>query len=263
MNEKRLNHRRLLSALLGLFLLAAPIHAADAEQKGAFDLAAFGLADMEEGTFEAWLSFPVGAAEAKAGRNPVRGNLLTLSSGADGAMTLQLTCAWKNTIGIRHGFVVDGGERNHPVYTTYPDYRKSTWTHFALTWKEGRIVGIFVDGKGNAAAKEKSFFFRITPDSQLLLGPVGGAALAVDEIRISSVARRPEDLGHAGPLRPDAATMLLLSFENESAAGTVTPVAAATSTAAAPWKLPAACRVADGGKFGRALYFCDPNAFNN
>jgi hypothetical protein len=241
-------------------LLAAPLQAAD---QGAFQLSAFGLVNMEEGTFEAWLCFPIRAEEAKAGGNPVRRNLLTVSSNSDGAMTLTLTCAWKNTIGIRHGFLVDGRECNHPVYTTYPHYRKSTWTHFALTWRAGRIVGIFVDGTGNTAAKDETFFFKVTPDSLLLLGPAGGAALAVDEIRISSVARRPEEPGHAGPLRPDAATTLLLSFDNKSPNGTVAPAAAATPAAVAPWKLPAWCRVGDVGKFGRALYFRDEKAFNN
>jgi hypothetical protein len=76
--------------------------------------------------------------------------------------------------------------------------------------------------------------------------------IAIDDLRISAVVRKPEELGfNAGSLKPDRHTLLLLDFDR--GATTIVAGHSAAEPVSTP-TLPSRWRYI-GGKFGRALSF--------
>ncbi|MCM8759529.1 MAG: LamG domain-containing protein [Candidatus Omnitrophica bacterium] len=120
---------------------------------------------------------------------------------------------------MRVGFSIDGKEVPHPSTIDCTSWGTNKWHHVAVMWKDGRYLTIYVDGKEVDRREYPWSIIRDIPSSaQVVIGFTGYIAknaVAVDEVRISSVARKPEELGFfCIPLKPDPATLLLENFEN-------------------------------------------------
>jgi hypothetical protein len=82
-------------------------------------------------------------------------------------------------------------------------------------------------------------------------GTWASTALAIDDLRISSVARAPEESGfHQAPLQPDPQTLLLLDFE-EAVGGMVRPAVMVRADGPAEFAIEGG-RIVEG-KAGRGL----------
>jgi len=121
-----------------------------------------------------------------------------------------------------------------PGYLLFPDdVRKGPWYHCAVAWSRDSWSS-YLDGKRLGTwPRSADFEARLHTTAQILLGRGAtrsgrGGPVTIDELRISSVARKTEELGSRGPLKPDPYTTLLLTFDTTEAAGlrTVRPVAA-------------------------------------
>lgn len=113
-------------------------------------------------------------------------------------------------------FGVSGGE-----FTPKP----GEWHHFALTWKE-KVVNFYLDGAIAPGRKGKMSPFTTLEFLHIAFGAVGRHPIrigdkwnargkfALDDFRLSAVARAPEELGfHVGRLKPDPSTRILDGFE--------------------------------------------------
>jgi hypothetical protein len=108
------------------------------------------------------------------------------------------------------------------------------------------------------------FEARLRPEARMLIGRSAvrgghGGPLAIDDLRVSSVARQPAELGVRGALEPDAHTLLLLSFDGLSAEEPVLRPDYAAVDGVEPRPLPAWCKLVEG-RYGAAVAL-SPKAF--
>jgi hypothetical protein len=108
------------------------------------------------------------------------------------------------------------------IYDTEPSkkyscYQKGKWYHVAFGWK-GEKTYTYLDGKLMQECKQRNRLdeAELAEDAVIILGDKYSRAnpIALDEFRISSILRPPEELGYGNlPLKPDAYTLILDSFE--------------------------------------------------
>ncbi|HUS80400.1 MAG TPA: LamG-like jellyroll fold domain-containing protein [Armatimonadota bacterium] len=221
-------YRLVLALVLGVVATAAACASA-----GRITLPARELFDFEEGTVEAWVMFefdPAGWQEDQ-GVYQWRGRWFTFTApqtNTDLGAEVVVEYGLKNHgrlgriepgCNFRVAFYVDGEKVPHPVLPACTKFERGTWHHFAVTWAEGRIVRAYLDGK---LAQEMVFPHSVVRDvpaaAQVIIGHPDDPRwnlLALDDLRISSIARQPEELGsQAAPPQPDPYTLLLDGFEH-------------------------------------------------
>lgn len=236
---------------------------------GSIELPGQGLFDFTEGTVEAWvqLDFDPRGWREDGGVWQWRGRWFTFEvpeTETDlGALMvsefglknhgrlgrIEPGCNW------RTAFVVDGQKVPHPLLPVCTELEPGQWHHFAVTWHDGRLVRAYIDGE---LAQEMQFPYAIArpvpAGSRIIIGHPGGVGFnrpVVDEVRISSVARSPEELGaHRVPLEPDPHTLLLLDFE-EAVGGMVRPAVMVRADGPAEFAIEGG-RIVEG-KAGRGL----------
>ena len=203
-----------------------------------------GLIDMDEGTVEFWIKFhfdPL-AVELNTKRT-YQGWVTAFSVSTGDSIQPCLIDLWLFTKidryrnkHCRFRVHVLGAPGRGPGYLLFPkDVRKGLWYHCAVSWARDSWSS-HLDGKRLGTwPRTVDFEARLHTSAQILLGRGAtrsgrGGPVTIDELRISSVARTPMDLGFHGPLKPDLYTTLLLTFDTTEAAGlpTVCPVAART-----------------------------------
>lgn len=191
------------------------------------------LFDLQEATVEAWVLFDFNPEEVETGiwratgawfefNIPKRENDL----GSSFSIIYGLKGTGRRTPSgsacyMRIGFNIDGKEVPYPTLFDCTNWGKNNWHHIAVTWKEGRFLTVYVDGKKVVQQEYSWSIIRDIPSTaQIVIGCTGYLpvnAVAVDEIRISSIAREPSDLGFFHfPLKPDPETLLLENFESVS-----------------------------------------------
>lgn len=219
-------------AILLTTALALPTAALAQRGAGMVELPALGLFDFTEGTVEAWVQFdfdPRGWKE-DSGVYQWRGRWFTFEApetptdlGAQVVIEYGLKnhgrlgriepgCNW------RTAFVVDGQKVPHPLLPACTEIEPGTWHHFAITWHDARVVRAYIDGE---LAQEMEFPYAIARPvpavARIVIGHPEVSSfnrIAIDDLRISTVARPPDSLGfHQAPLQADPNTLLLLDFE--------------------------------------------------
>jgi len=235
--------------LASALALALPMAAFAQPASGTIELPALGLFDFTEGTIEAWVSFEFDPRGWQEDRSVYqwRGRWFTFEApetetdlGAEVVSEFGLKnhgrlgriepgCNW------RTAFYVDGKKVPHPLLPACTELEPGTWHHFALTWHDARIVRAYIDGE---LVQEMEFPYAIArsvPEgARIVVGHPGGTnfnRIVIDDFRVSSVAREPEEFGFAHtPLQPDPNTLLLLDFE-QVADGAVRPAVMARADA--------------------------------
>ena len=201
-------------------------------------LPAYGLFDTDEGTIEVWVRmdfepfepgpryrghgtvFHLGFGDPVFPNDRIDGSLHTVAVGARTRTGMDLR--WRSIL------VAGGEDIIHPTVSGFhQNLRKHQWVHVAVTWSaRKRLLNVYFDGR---PAGSRHFFTHREylpspgPDAMLTIGssPDTSAVprrFALAELRVSSVARRPEQLGFHAPVRePDRYTLLLLLFDDEHA----------------------------------------------
>lgn len=246
-----------MRTLFAAALFAALVSTAAAQDKP-LTIPAAGLANMEQGTVEFWLKVATTADNPKGW-----GPILALDYGAEKPSSMALSMTPMNgKVSMRVGFQIDGQELKWPFYAEVPGFAPKKWMHVAVTWTGGNNVSVYFDGKVVMAnvGVEGSFNKPLTPKATLSLGLPYPTRMAIDDLRISSVARAPEQLGFAViPLKADDKTLYLLNFE-DMPEGKIVPAFAATEAAKAPVSMLPHQRIMTG-RDGKSLAFCDDSIF--
>ena len=209
---------------------------AQAEGKwGRIELPARGVLSLEEATVECWVKFNFDPKTPATGRWNSRGVWFTFQipkgAGLPGSL-ITFGAGLKDTSRHRRkssaclfrvGFMIDGEELPHPIFFDATKWGKGKWHHMAVAWTNARRVSIYVDGKLIHQRQYPIPFRKTVPrTARIVLGQtgyVGNNSLVIDEVRISSIARRAEELGFFRvPLNPDPYTMLLENFDNVTTA---------------------------------------------
>ncbi|MBI4025433.1 MAG: hypothetical protein HY360_10670 [Verrucomicrobia bacterium] len=219
----------LLGAGLGTVGLSVAAAQAGAEPKsirlgdvstGTLTYPALDNFNFREGTLECWVKFAFDPNEylpAKgytgmlvlAGLNGDKGGLGVHYSAQDGAKE----AVWFCSIGPKpkfHGFGISAGKNS----------KFDVWQHFALVWK-GREMTAYLDGKESGKVVHNEFPHQGFGDvgaKPIFFGDQynRSALMVMDDLRISNVARKPEELGATvGELKTDAFTTLLDPFEGD------------------------------------------------
>lgn len=217
--------------LEGLCAMGVAISASSAGQWGSVELPALGIFDLEECTVEAWVLFEFepshlvrtiwrGVGLLFAFEEPKREGYA--GTGMSIIFGLKNTSRHGETTSacvMRVGFYVEGREVPYPVLPECTFFGKQKWHHIAVSWKEGRYLHVYLDAKLSATRQFPYSVERgVSSKAKFIIGSWGffrENSVAIDELRISSVAREPEELGyHHSPLLPDPFTLLLVSFEN-------------------------------------------------
>ena len=257
----------MLHFILACFLA---VHASDRIQ-----FPASGLIDLDEGTIEVWLQFAFDPQEVHQrylwrgsmfyfdyadhlfDRDAITMNLYTRNLARNGDPADMRTY-------IRFGAVFEGRKVKYPMSPHFPgELKQGSWHHVAVTWS-GRDAKVFYDGVlAQHSTHDRAFSRALNGEATLYLDwhpALYSAAnlIAMDEIRISSIARRAAALGFHSKLSPDRFTLLLIDFEPGPVKDQIAPAAGATPVSRLPWKLSKAYRFVEG-KHGKGIAL-SPNA---
>lgn len=207
---------RVALALLPLLLLACPASLSDT---GTLTYPSAGNLDMREGTLEMWISVPFDVQEYLPSGETYQGLLaIARITGEHGGASLGY-CAgamMQPGAGLFASLSSDIVEL-HSVsagqFTPLPD----EWHHLAITWSGNRLR-YYVDGELRTQAQTLAPLaqaFGAMGAEPLLIGDRWGqnARMAIDELRVSSVERAPEELGWHGRLEVDPFTRILDRFD--------------------------------------------------
>lgn len=215
--------------------------------------------DFREGTIECWVKFAFDPREYLPAKD-YTGMLSLLQIGTErGGLNVHF-CAqagraeatWFCSIGpqpMLHGTYIGGAKTN----------LFNVWQHLALVWK-GRDLKTYLDGKLTGGVEHLKYPYQIWGSFGMKPIVIGDqwnrhALMTIDEVRVSSVARNPEELGvNVGELKPDAFTTVLDPFESDYTPDGKTatrPIAIFNGEGGLP---SAHCRFVEG-KFGKGLAF--------
>jgi hypothetical protein len=190
------------------------------------------IVDLDEGTVEFWmrLDFDPWAADLDPHGKAYQGWGTVLSVDTGDPIHGSLLDLWlftkmdryRNT-SFRFRVGLLGMLGKGPGFLPFPkDARAGDWRHCAFTWNRDSWA-VFRNGERVAQGKRTMGFDALMhKDAELRLGWAAGRSgrgslVVIDELRVSSVARKPEDLGNRGRLNADALTTLLLTFDDPAA----------------------------------------------
>ena len=170
-----------------------------------------GNIEPDAGTIEMWLQWLW-----EPGTDP-SANILYLTT-PDGSY-LRMNTVVGGRLGVAYNVGKGDAQNWKRVEIPPPDWQPGQWHHLAVTWGDG-VLRLYIDG---ALADEETGIVPLEGQlSDIALGP---GPLVIDELRISSVARSPEEIMTDAIAEPEAVqTRYLTSLEpalSEQAMGAV------------------------------------------
>ena len=242
-----------------------------AETEKFLDFPASSLIDVDEGTFECWLKFafePLAMHKGYSGRGalfsidyhdpafPRDGMDFAIGTKFSGERTATgMMCL------VRIGAIIEGGELKHPgLVGLGQTLKRNQWIHFAAVWKGCDDVQIYVNSEHRGGRTFHGSFCRpLNSGARLYFGNSPerprASLLAIDEVRISSIARKPEAFSmHGGKPQLDPWTLMVLDFDTVEAAGDGIIPTYAADMSIEPQPIPAVYRLVEG-KYGKGLAF--------
>ncbi|MEA3400511.1 MAG: LamG domain-containing protein [Armatimonadota bacterium] len=208
--------RRYMGAALPVVVFACALCPADT---GTVTYPSAGNIEMREGTLEMWVSIPFDVQEYLPSDETYQGLLaIARIEGEHGTLSLGY-CAGAM---MRPGaglFASLGSDlvQLHSLSAGQFTPLPGEWHHVAVTWS-GNRVRYYVDGEmrgERVTLAPLAQAFGSVGAKPLLLGDPWGrnARMAIDELRVSSVERAPEELGWHGRLEVDPYTRILDRFD--------------------------------------------------
>ena len=214
--------------------------------------------DLKAGTLECWVKLGFDPEEMISARE-YRGlaTLFALKAEKGGLNVLMFSGAmFKDTYGWSCSI---GGEgKPLPFAARCRPWKQDEWHHIALVW-DGQKMMLYLDGKKASERVQpvtlETSFGRMT-EEPIRFGDKWGkrAKYVIDDLRLSAVARKPEELGFHGRLKPDPFTRILDGFEADFAPDGKTrtkPEVMFSGEGGLPDKM---CEFVEG-KFGKGLAF--------
>jgi len=219
---------------------------------------ACGLIDADEGTIEVWVKLGFDAFETHRGYRG-RGSFLHVDwadpsfpkDGLDFVVAtkavgpkekIEMQCQGRVEIRI-------GGVRLRPLLINFTRQSARQWNHLAVVWQRGSVRALL---NGHTVSLRDGFSPTIFAGA---MARFGRGMYTIDDLRVSTVARDPDELSLRDiPLAPDLFTSLLLDFEPKmKARAELAPVAAALIQAASPQTISATHQLVRG-RIGQGLW---------
>lgn len=217
-------------ALLLSALLLGTASAADAPKPefvfGQVQYPALGNIKLDEGTIEYWVTPCFNPYEKTQSSWWLRAGIFGVYSPPEQNSVMEGSWAIKTAPTDKNGvhsqmwvsFGVKGKNLGLIGTPALDSWGEGKPLHFAMTWK-GKTMAIFVDGKSVGTFEQPDTLETPLPDAAVVfLGNRWGSTslVVIDELRVSSVARKAEELGFFAkePLKADAFTLLLDHFDD-------------------------------------------------
>lgn len=218
--------------------------------------------DLKEGTFEFWIK-PCVDASRYLPANDYRGilSIFNFSTESGSAGCIYYVGGMYKPMG---GISISIGSKSGKIPGVGQGILlpKDEWHHLAFVWKDKEIL-LYVDGKLGAKDAGRGTLLKSldealgVPKALISMGDKWGKAgrMVIDDLRLSAVARKPEELGFAaGELKADPFAKILDPFECDFVPDGKTrtkPAAISFGEGGCP---SAACEFVPG-KFGKGLAF--------
>ena len=211
--------RRGLLACLAILAFIAFWQTVCAAETGTLTYPAEDNIDMREGTIEFWLKVCFDVQQHLPSTEKYHGLLaLVKLTGESGGVTMGYFAGagYKPSAGLFCS-LASKNDRLHGFFLGDFLPKPDEWHHLALSWK-GKKFWFHLDGEQRA---EKTCLESI----HLAFGPMGQhpiffgdkwhrrAEMVIDELRISTIARRPDEFGCHGKLEVDPYTLILDRFD--------------------------------------------------
>ncbi|MCM8772574.1 MAG: LamG domain-containing protein [Candidatus Omnitrophica bacterium] len=164
-----------------------------------------GIFSFEELTVEMWIKFNFDPNEKTDKVWIPKGSILNFEIPEEKTI-FSISCGLKagrkgeedSRCYLRIGFCIEGKEIPYPVLIDCSNF-SNNWHHIAILWQEGKKLTIYIDGneilKSSLQEKIKKDF---VGKSKLIIGTplvwFYENQIEIDEIRISSIARKKEEL---------------------------------------------------------------------
>lgn len=189
-----------------------------ADLTGVITYPAFGNLSLEEGTIECWVTLAFDPEDAAG--EWYRFFLFAVRSTDEQFQQFQLF--WRTPVKgfTTNSVVFEGVKQNQLVGKAQLGWKKGEMHHIALTWANARDYELYLDGqcvsRGRRLQRWEGNIQNLTISIGLQLGAGRYACpIVVDELRVSSVARKPNELGFFAtkPLSEDVFTLILDHFD--------------------------------------------------
>jgi len=144
-----------------------------------------------------------------------------------------------------------------PITAPIEAMNQDEWHHIAITWKDDKTWAFF-DGKPAGDRNHEATIYKgfgpPVANKPILYGDRynRNGKFVLDDVRVSRVARKPEELGFHGELKPDAHTAILDRFEQPFEPDEKTTTAADVILSGTGGTPSSQCQFVEG-KFGKGL----------
>ncbi|MCM8768770.1 MAG: LamG domain-containing protein [Candidatus Omnitrophica bacterium] len=181
-----------------------------------------GNINLDEGTVEAWVRLDFEPQQTSQEYKV----LLPLFQFTDPEAKVNIVIAYSCPAGSQACWYLSldsGGEKLLRLSALPRGWQKGEWHQIALTWKANQAK-LYLDGKLVSEAKSNQPFKGEVKSGEIFIGDRWTSdkvktEAVIDELRISNVERKVEELGFSGRLKPDPFTLLLEDFEQLAGEG--------------------------------------------
>jgi len=249
-------------------LLTLSLHAPQRAGAEGIPVPAAGIVDLDEFTIEMWVQLffnPQLQHEGQQNRGTIYELHYADPAFPDDVLHAYMFSEYSKAASLMRTLTYNqvyasGSRLMYSLQGAFPaDAKENSWHHLAVSYK-GRTRTIYFNGEGQPDQLSGPFSHALREQAMLWIGSNrnnDAGYFAIDEIRVSSIARPREQLGFFAkePLKPDLYTTLLLSFDGDELAvdaKTIKPTVGATPRIAAGVPRPATATLIEG-RFGKAL----------
>lgn len=207
-----------MTRLIVCLLLVAPLLFQARAATGTLTYPLVDNVDLREGTIECWVRFGIDVAEFLPAKDFKTLAVLFDFQGEKGTMAASHFVG--STFGNDKGgwYFRPGPKPMLLPIAAVAIWKKGEWHHIAFSWR-AKMMRLYMDGKEASNRDQQASLqdgFGVVTDQLLMFGDKWnvGAPFVLDDLRVSTIARKPEEFGFtAGELKPDPHTSLLDPFE--------------------------------------------------
>jgi hypothetical protein len=157
--------------------------------------------DLRDGTIECWVQFDSTSASTCPQRTPRHSQACSVFRARRERWRRVISLA--SIFGEKNGgwYFRPGPQADAAPVSVAAIWKKGEWHHVAVTWKRKLMIA-YIDGKEAARRDQQATLqkmFGSVTDQQLMFGDQWhvAARFVIDDVRISTIARVPEELGFA------------------------------------------------------------------
>ncbi|MCM8803697.1 MAG: LamG domain-containing protein [Candidatus Omnitrophica bacterium] len=201
-----------IMVFVGLFLVSSILVAG-----GRIVYPGEGNINFEEGTIEMWIKLDFEPCQTSEDYKILLPLFEFSEPEIKGTISISYICPAGGSSACWYVGFNCAGEKIFRLSAVPQNWKKDQWHHIALTWK-GNTARFYLDGKIASEAKSNKPLTGKAKGGQIFIGDRWTTEkvkteVVIDELRISCIERKSEELGFLGNLKVDPFTLLLEDFE--------------------------------------------------